>query len=938
MELIQKEHGNHIVLLRRNIPTGKKVLIVANLDEKNGTVASWETQRAGFKEKTCFDLITSEIINVESSGNGSSCFLDPGQVLCLTADEKDLDLINLKPKKSFIEPEKITHQRMRAKALEIFSLYNGNKDTGRFSPDDSGASLAVNPIEFCRNLNPFGDETRVIVWRWPSDLKREVMIPPNHFLMIRSRTPFCALITNTDIVFSREESLPSSDGSFFALFSPGQIPTEHHRLTLKLTVYGSGMTRHAESSLLFLAKGKEVGIKRTFNRRELVGNSISFLDTNGLGGMTHIPVSWGLLNSKYDALLAANTSSEYPADRLVLFSRCRAWIVFQGFSQDVCLDCLDSFVFDYREGGLWQYHIPTGQGEHIFLNIKTGMEKGENSVYLRFIRLSSGNKGRKLSDGKAIKLILRPDIEYRNFHYTTKAYLGPERAWPGAVSARPDGFTFAPSGGPGLSVDLSEGGFVSEPEWTYMVHRPDDEERGLDPHSDLFSPGYFYAFLKGGEEVLLSASVAGEKEKKTRSPAPVEKTKHSAIGQESPPGIEEALTMALDHYIVKRGVYKSIIAGYPWFLDWGRDSLIFTRGMIAAGKLKETELIIKQFLRFEKDGTIPNMIAGSEAANRDTSDAPLWLFVACSDLIKAGEMNSFLNKKLNGRVIRQILLSMANMLIKGTPNGIKMDDDSGLIFSPAHFTWMDTNYPACTPREGYPVEIQALWYKTIVFLSQIDTSGQAGKWKDLAIKVQKSVSSLFPAKEGYLSDCLYARSGVPAKKAEPDDSLRPNQLLAITLGAVSELKLCQGILSACEELLVPGAVRSLADRKVSRPLEIKHHGALLNDPYNPYRGTYRGDEDTGRKPAYHNGTAWTWLFPSFCEAWADTYGPSGKDTALSLLSSVSELISYGCTGHIPEILDGDRPHKPRGCDAQAWGASEALRVWIKLNNSISKDL
>jgi len=931
LDLIQKGHGNHIVLLRNNIPTGKKVLVVVNLDDKNKTIAAWDTQKTGFKGKTYFDLITSNKIKVDSSGGSSSCFLDPGQVVCLTTDEKDIELINIKPEKGFYPPEKVTRQKMRAKALEIFRFYNGNKDIGEYDPDNGAASLADNPLEFCRSRNPFSHETRVIIWNWPKDLKREVMIPPNHFFMICAKTPFCSLITNKDHVLSREESLPCSDGSFFALFSPGQIPSEHHRLTLKLTVYESGGTKHAESSILFLTKAKDVSIKQAFNRQELLRNSIFFLDTNGRGGMVHIPVSWGTLNSKYDALLAANTNSEHPSDRLVAFSRCRAWVVYQGFSQDVCLDCLDSFVFDYKEGGLWHFHIPTGQGEHIFFDIKTGMVEGENSVCLFFTRLSCGNKDRNLSDDKEIKLILRPDIEYRSFHETTKAYQGPEKSWPGAVSVRSDGFTFAPSGEHGLSVNLSKGCFVSEPEWKYMVHRPREEERGLDPDSDLFSPGYFYTFLKGGEEASLSACVISLTANKHRCPAPAGKRDLSSAKLASSLKMEEALTLALDHYIVKRGVYKSIIAGYPWFLDWGRDSLIFTRGMIAAGKLKEAEFIIKQFLQFEKDGTIPNMIAGSDAGNRDTSDAPLWLFLACSDLILAEETDSFLDQELNGRIIRRILIAMATRLIKGTPNGIYMDADSGLIFSPAHFTWMDTNYPACTPREGYPVEIQALWYNALAFLSEIDSNDQSGKWKSLAAKVQKSVSSLFPAGDGYLSDCLYARPGVPAIKADPDDSLRPNQLLAITLGTVTDLQLCRKILSSCEELLVPGAIRSLADRRVSRPLEIKHYGAPLNDPFNPYRGTYAGDEDTRRKPAYHNGTAWTWLFPSFCEAWVNAYGPYGKETALSLLSSASELISYGCTGHIPEILDGDYPHKSRGCDAQAWGASEALRVLIKLN-------
>lgn len=932
LQLIQKGHGNYIVLLRNNIPTGKNLLIVANLDDKNKTLAAWDTPKTGFKRKTYFDLITSDKFKVEASGTISSCSLDPGQVVCLTTDEKDIDLINTKHVKGFFSPEKITRQKMRAKALDVFRLYNGNNDVGEYDPDYGAASLAENPLEFCRNRNPFGHETRVIVWNWPKDLKREVMIPPNHFLMIRSSTPFCSLITNRDRVLSREESLPCSDGSFFALFTPGQIPSEHHRLTLKLTVYGSGMTKHAESSILFLAKANDIRIKQDFSRHELLRNSISFLDTNGRGGMVHIPVSWGTLNSKYDALLAANTNNEHPSDRLMTLSRCRAWVVFQGFSQDVCLDCLDSFVFDYKEGGLWHFHIPTGQGEHIFLSIKIGMVKDENRVCLLFSRLSSGNKDRKMPDHKEIKLILRPDIEYRSFHETTKAFLGPEQSWPGAVSVRSDGFTFAPSCEHKLSVSLSKGFYVPEPEWKYMIYRPLEEERGLDPNSDLFSPGYFYTFLKGGEEASLSACVLDFAVNKHRCPAPDKMKNFTSPKQASSLTMEEALTKAIDQYIVKRGVYKSVIAGYPWFLDWGRDSLIFARGMIGAGKIEEAELIIKQFLQFEKDGTIPNMIAGNDAANRDTSDAPLWLFLACSDLILAEGTDSFLDQELNGRLIRNILISLAVRLIKGTSNGIYTDTDSGLIFSPAHFTWMDTNYPACTPREGYPVEIQSLWYKALLFLSEVDNTRSQRKWKNMAIKVQKSVSSLFPVSEGYLSDCLYARPGVPAIKAEPDDSLRPNQILAVTLGTVTDLQLCRRILSSCEELLVPGAIRSLADRQVSRPLEIKHHGATLNDPLNPYWGTYAGDEDTRRKPAYHNGTAWTWLFPSFCEAWVDAYGPYGKETALSLLSSVSELISYGCTGHIPEILDGDYPHKSRGCDAQAWGVSEVLRVWIKLNN------
>ncbi len=931
LKLIQHGEGNHITLLRHNIPTDKKLLIVANLDDNNRTVALWDAKKSGMKETTYLDLVTSRKIDVELHGKYHSCVLDPGMVLCLTSDEKDLDIINIKPEKDFVVPEKVARQKINAKALDILRTYNGNNDIGDFDIEKAAASLADNPTEYCRRLNPFSEETRVKIWNWPEDVKREVMIPPAYFFMVLADKPFQALITDRNYVLSIEESLPQSDGLFFALFSPHKTPAKNQQLTLKLTVYESGRAKHAKAPLLLLSEPEEVRIKRVFSRSQLLKNPIVMLDTNGRGAMLHIPVFWGILNSKYDALLAANTSAEYPSDRLVVFSRCRAWVVYQGFSQDVCSDCFDSFEFDYKRGGLWRYRIPTSQGEHIHLNIRLHMVSGENSVRIIFSRLYSNNQDRTLSDDKTIKLILRPDIEYRNFHESTKAYKGPEHSWPAAVKAKSSGFMFAPEGERALFVDTTKGDFISAPEWQYMVHRSLEAQRGLDPNSDLFSPGYFQIFLKGGEELVLSACVDSETKHKPAGQSSAEKADSSSAKRLASLKIDEAMSLALDHYITKRGSYKSVIAGFPWFLDWGRDSLIFARGMIAGGRNKEAELVIKQFARFEKDGMIPNMIIGNDAGNRDTSDAPLWLFTACSELVKAKGEDSFLNQKLDGRDIRSILISIAARLISGTPNGIYMDPDSGFLFSPAHFTWMDTNYPACTPREGYPIEIQALWHKALLFLSLIDHSDSSDKWKDLASKVQKSIYEFFPLKEGYLSDCLYAPSGVKAKKAEKDDALRPNQLLAITLGAVSVFNLCEQILSACDKLLVPGAIRSLADRYVNRPLEIKHNGIALNDPHKPYQGIYEGDEDTKRKPAYHNGTAWTWLFPSFCEAWAMTYGSKANSTALSLLSSSAQLIIYGCTGHVPEIIDGDYPHKPRGCDAQAWGASELLRVWIQLS-------
>jgi glycogen debranching enzyme len=247
---------------------------------------------------------------------------------------------------------------------------------------------------------------------------------------------------------------------------------------------------------------------------------------------------------------------------------------------------------------------------------------------------------------------------------------------------------------------------------------------------------------------------------------------------------------------------------------------------------------------------------------------------------------------------------------------------------------MDTNHPAGTPREGYPIEIQALWFAALRFFSRIGGKRNGRKWELLAEKVRSSIHDLFfMADEGYLSDCLHARPGTPARRGEVDDALRPNQLLAVTMGAVSDPVIGRKAVNSCETLVVPGAIRSLADQRVRRPLEIVRDGNLLSDPYHPYQGEYVGDEDSRRKPAYHNGTAWTWLFPSFCEAWGQVYGRKGIPTAKAILASGVRWIGLGCVGHLPEILDGNYPHTPRGCDAQAWGVSEAVRVWEKLSSA-----
>jgi starch synthase (maltosyl-transferring) len=938
LKMIQCGVGNYAVLLRHHLPTGKWLLVAVNLDDNKEVVVAWEdTAEARFEGCELTDLLTGEKVILDRTEGCSKVLLSPGRVLCLTGEAGDAKLLREAEKETLLPPERTRRQQLRAKALEVWFHYHGTEDLGSADPDEMASRLSKDVAAFCAEMNPAVKEPQLVHWRWPMDVKRQVMVPPGHFLLVAAHRAFCAGIRGEENspVLAFERSFRLDDGMFYALFTPEGTLEKHTSRTLLLSVFEPGDTQHAEAPLLFLSAPAKGLVKRHLKRLDRTSRALLWQGTNGRGAMMRAPIRWGTLPSRYDALLAANMNHDCPEDRLIVLTRCRGWVRFQGHSQSMDAHCFDAFDFDFHSRGCWGFRVPTGQGEHVYLRVCLEMVPDQNRIRMVFFRDAAQEIDGRLGDDKPVEVILRPDIEWRTFHESTKAYLGAEKAFYQSLTLMPEsvGFFFSPQDPRwNLSVQISRGAFQLAPEWQYMVHHFLDGERGFDPDSDLFSPGYFSASLEGGKgfEVAAEVSKKSEHYRFQKDPAHEDPMKGLFAGQEALP-LERALDDAIDHYVVKRGKLKTVIAGYPWFLDWGRDSLIFVRGLVAAGKTEDAKAVLQQFGQFEKDGTLPNMIHGNDAGNRDTSDAALWFFSACGDLLEKEGNTSFLRSKAGRRTIGEVLLSIGRSMIQGTPNGVRMDSASGLIFSPAHFTWMDTNFPTGTPREGYPIEIQALWYRALAILFEMEGDRE---WQVLAKQVRTSILELFWLDAGYLSDCLHSAPGQSAKDAAPDDALRPNQLFAITLGAVCDGEICRKILRACEALLVPGAIRSLADRPVKYQIPVFHDGKLLNDPHRPYWGTYMGDEDTRRKPAYHNGTAWTWPFPSFCEAWVQTYGDESRETALSWLSSSTGLINSGCLGQVPEIVDGDFPHTQRGCDAQAWGVSELLRVWKKLNNDM----
>jgi len=947
VKMIQRGKGNCLAILRCHPPTGKKLLALVNLDDKAVQQAAWSETDTQFWTKRLTDLLSGR--EITTTQDETSITLAPGETLCLTPDHEDLRILNAAKNQPLAFSEQQRRQQLRAKALEAFAAVNRIRDVSDLNVEGLADELAADPQAFCRGLNRGQAGDMVVVWNWPADVKREVMVPPRHFLLLKSASPFRVQFKNSGRIFWREEYFRQADDSFFALFPPRPVPADFFSCSLDLAVYAAEGVKHGIAHILYLPENGKKRVQRIFRRDDLSSNAV-FLAANGRGGMLRAAARWGELRSKYDALLAGNLSPDYPEDRRIMLTRCRAWLVYHGYSQDVTIDRLEQFSLGNGHGR-WLFRVPFGYGKMVFCRVEAIMPAGLNAVRLSFRRLPAALHKHCLADDESVCLIIRPDVEDRNFHEDTKAYLGPEKYFPNAVRSLPDGFVFEPDAARQLKVLVSQGAFRPQPEWQYMIYHPVEAGRGLQPASDLFSPGYFRCDLKGDDEIVVSAQIITPQEHEENiialQPA---FTKHLSPDED----VLSSLEGALRQFIVKRGDLKTVIAGYPWFLDWGRDTLIVCRGMIAAGMFDEVQRIICQFASFEDRGTLPNMIAGNNALNRDSSDAPLWLFAVCAELKRALKRDDWLNEKcgLPGasqgsqgrRTLREALLSIAASYRRGTPNGIAADPESGLIFSPAHFTWMDTNFPACTPRQGYPIEIQALWFAALQFMAEITGEKQ---WSEYAGLVRDSIAKLFwrgasrhpaappgfPLQNGFFADCLHAAAGQPAAKAKADDALRPNQLLAITLGAVEDEQIAAQVLAACGELLVPGALRSLADRPVAYPLPVELNRRLLNDPANPHWGRYEGDEDSRRKPAYHNGTAWTWLFPSFCEAWFKHYGAAGRGSAFSILGSSLRLINRGCLGQIPEILDGDYPHELRGCDAQAWGVSELYRVWKLLDEA-----
>jgi starch synthase (maltosyl-transferring) len=995
-------------LLRESAEGNDAVLVLVNNDVERAQTLALPEKDLNRLGALTFELLGQEVPKVESSKAGEVLFaLPPAAAVCLAPAAQPRGLSG--------EPYRLARARA-AWAIQALNESGAIREAGLCDWHALAEIVDRSPCQFLATLRHLDARMSAADWqealsrvaglktcpnivRWSLlDRRRVTLVPPGHWLFVEDAAPFRASLE----VRSRNGESPTQNvqsiaagGLHVGCFAPQQDAAE---ATLVLERYTEN-DRRVAGAIRFLPP-EPLALFAPFapltnrNEAQTAGASDLVLLTNGRGGMARMCVDLGRVTSKYDCVLGANLHPELPVDRHIFAKRIRVWVNADGFLSPLDLKNLASF--EPGPPAFWRFVANAGDGRTVEIDLRADMLEGRNTTVFHFSRPSADRAaGRQLPAEADVRLTVRVDIEDRNFHGETRRNGGAEHHFsththeirhPKSDTRHLVGFAFTPAPDRRLRVFLADEARSSPPgtveaqettrpaaalyypqaEWSENLPHPVEQSRGQVGSGDAYSPGWFELSLpKGGSVTLVATADASDPEPEQLESSRFRvQTLQSRGAFSKTDAFGQKLLRAARAFVVRRGAGKTVIAGYPWFLDWGRDTLICARGLLAAGMVDEVKDLVFTFARFEKDGTLPNTIHGEDASNRDTSDAPLWFALVCEELAatmldagcsmldSAGRKNiqhpvssehpaSSIQQSpdfyatpvdVSGRTLRDVLWSIAVHYAQGTPNGIRLDPESALIWSPGHFTWMDTNYPAGTPREGYPVEIQALWIRLLRQLEHIGGRTERQGWNDpLAEKAATAFEKYFWLEDrGYYADVLIAKPGGSAAQATASDALRSNCLFPVSLGLVTGQRAKRCVEAARRHLVVPGALRSLAPLPVSVLLPVTgNDGRLLNNPAEPYWSRYEGDEDTRRKPAYHNGTAWTWTFPVFCEAlvraWDDR--PDAIAAARAYLGSMDQLLNEGCLGQIPEILDGDAPHTQRGCDAQAWGVTEALRVW-----------
>jgi predicted glycogen debranching enzyme len=652
-----------------------------------------------------------------------------------------------------------------------------------------------------------------------------------------------------------------------------------------------------------------------------------WLVTNGLGGYASGTVS-GVATRRYHGLLIAALPA--PLGRMMTLSHLSEKVRLTN-GKEVLLggdelgsDSLSLFGADYLvdfrlEFGLpvWQYDIGGATIEKQIL-----LPHGQNTVFVIY----------RLIDGEGpVRLKLLPSVHFRSHDAAVSTPL----PLPFTLTITGERHELRAAGDlPTVRMLMhgqhaaftAEGKIIAE-----RMHRI-EHTRGYDARGSLWSPGYYRVNLMPGQDAALVVSTESWETVSAMVPADAllaERHRRqrllSQAHQAAQQGLAAEMVLAADQFLIKPAgrvedaaraaaagdEARTVIAGYHWFTDWGRDTMISLEGLtLCTGRFAEAGYIIRTFAKHIRDGLIPNLFPeGEKEGLYHTADATLWFFHALDRYVAAtGDTNTL--DELLPRMV-----NVANHHVQGTHFNIGIDPADGLLRQGAEgyqLTWMDAKVGdwVVTPRRGKAVEINALWYNALKLLEKwlraAGRDGDANRWRDQAEKARRSFNERFWYEQGgYLYDVI------DGPQLAFDTALRPNQLLAFSLDhPILDRDRWDPVLVAVrDKLLTPYGLRSLA-------------------PGHPdYKAKYYGDL-RARDAAYHQGTVWAWLIGPYIDAWLKLY-PDQTAAAHELLLQFDDHIAEACVGSISEVFDAESPFVPRGCIAQAWSVAEVLRCLIK---------
>jgi len=632
-----------------------------------------------------------------------------------------------------------------------------------------------------------------------------------------------------------------------------------------------------------------------------ISDQLEWLEADGLGGFASSTTS-GIRTRRYHALLL--TATNPPAGRLVLVNGFDAWIESgatktwlsaQRYAPDVLTKNEFLRSFQCQPWPQWSYRLALD----LWLDHEIFVPHGQSMVIMSW-RLS----GRVDQD---YTLTVKPFLsgrDYHSLHHQNDAFQFEPRI-------QEDMIRWQTYGNMPAIVCRSRASYRHDPEWYRNFLYTQEQERGLDFVEDLAAPGElvwqldhrnreallifqaegFSEIEKNSLEDWVAELRLGERERRTKRTDPIQRSS--------------------DAYFVRRGNGKSIIAGYPWFADWGRDTFISIRGLgIASGELEASRDILLEWATHVSEGMLPNRFPDQGAAPEYNSvDASLWFIIAAGDLFDAASAHPGLMDETSGQKLKAAIEAILKGYQKGTRFKIGLDED-GLLAAGVpgvQLTWMDAKVDGkvITPRVGKPVEVQALWINALAIGKRFSP-----QWAPLFDKARQAFESRFWNEAGQQ---LFDVVDVDHQPGITDPATRPNQIFAVgglPLAILSGPRARQVVDRVEARLWTPSGLRSLAQ---DDPNFVPHY---IGGP-------------KARDSAYHQGTVWPWLAGAFIEAWVRVRGntlEAKQEARARYFESIRALMTAAGLDHVPEITDAVEPYTPRGCPFQAWSLGELLRL------------